>query len=515
MNRIQQSRVLDRHTQIGDLADSVRWLLRRAFWPAALIMAGESAFLFFTGSPGAPAFGLIALGTLIVLGLWRTGGIGLPIVPLIAIQNLVVYGLPIVIGHEVLDSYPASDVTRAGVEVLIFSCCLAGAWRLGMALFPPATALSHALRGFKQESSVRLKRLGFGLICGASLYLLLESLDLLAGFLALVPEGSYSLITALVSAAGACGFFLVAMFVGTRDISVAGRFLFWGLLAGSCFINAAGFLLSTTTGLLAAVLIGLFWSSGRMPWRYVAVVILVLSFLNLGKFTMRDRYWTVEDEQAPHFTLGQMPSHYAEWIQASYDSIAPESPRGALPDSDGKPVKGQSLLERVNNLQNLLFVIDAMDAGHIPPLHGQTYELIPPLLMPRIFWPNKPRTHEGQILLNVHFGRQDLDATFQTYIAWGLLPEAYGNFGPRAGAICLGACLGLMFAWAEAFSARKLLLSLEGFIAFTILLCMMSSYEMVASVLVTTVFQSVVVLIIACFPFVERTALERPAADSP
>ena len=155
-----------------------------------------------------------------------------------------------------------------------------------------------------------------------------------------------------------------------------------------------------------------------------------------------------------------------------------------------------------------------METAHIAPLYGATYELIPPLLVPRIFWPDKPRAHEGQVRLNVHFGRQDLDATFQTYIAWGLLPEAYGNFGAKAGAIFLGFGLGLLFAWLENFTARKLLLSLEGFIAFTLLLDMAGSFEMVASVLVTTVFQSVVLLIVASVPFVERMVLRRPRAES-
>ena len=504
---------LDRYTQIGDLDASVRWLVQRALLPIAVILTGESAFLFFTGSRGASAFAMIALGTVTVLGLWRPKGIGLPIVPLIAIQNLVVYGLPIVIGHEVLSNYPEAYVTKAGLEVLIFSLSLAAAWRVGMEMFHPATATSYALRGFKQEGAAKLKRIGFSLILGSSLYLLLESLDLFTPLYAALPGGSYSLITTLISAAGACGFFLVAMFVGTGSVSPSGRILFWGLLAGNCFISASGFLLSATTALLASVLIGLFWSAGRMPWRYLTIVVLILSFLNLGKFTMREQYWTVENDQ-PQFTLGQMPQHYLEWIQASYEAIAPANPGGPAQDERSQRPKAQSLLERINNLENLLFVIDAMDAAHIPPLYGATYELIPPLLVPRIFWPDKPRAHEGQVLLNVHFGRQDLDATFQTYIAWGLLPEAYGNFGAKAGAIFLGFGLGLLFAWFENFTARKLLLSLEGFIAFTVLLDMAGSFEMVASVLVTTMFQSVVLLVVASVPFVERMILRRPGAES-
>jgi hypothetical protein len=504
---------LDRYTQIGNLADSVRWGLQRVFLLATVALAGETAFLFATGSAGATAFALIALGTLLVLAVWRPSGIGLPIVPLIAVQHLVVYGLPIVIGHEVLEHFPEQFVTMAGVEVLIFSVALAAAWRLGMTMFRPASAMSYALQGFNQETAGKLKRLGFGLILGSSLHIVLESLNLFAPVYAVLPEGSTSLVTTLVSAAGACGFFLVAMFVGTGDLSIGGRILFWGLLAGDCFIRAAGFLLSASTALLASVLIGLFWSTGRLPRRFLIVVLLILAFLNLGKFTMREQYWAKEGDSAPQFSLRQMPDHYAEWVQASYDALTPGGAEAAEAVEGAKRPKSQNLLERINNLENLLFVIDAVEVSHVQPLHGATYALIPPLFVPRIFWPEKPRTHEGQVLLNVHFGRQDLNATFQTYIAWGLLPEAYGNFGPRGGAIFLGLCLGLFFAAVENFTARKLLLSVEGFISFTLLLDMAGSFEMVASVLVTAIFQSVVLLVIASVPFVERTILRRPGEE--
>lgn len=515
MSSLGRPRPLDRYTQIGDLAESVRWLLQQAMIPLAILLVGETGILFAIGSPGATAFALISIGTLMILGVWRPQGIGLPIVPLVALQNLIVYGLPIVIGHEVLASYPPAFITKAGLEVLIFSCAFAAAWRFGMEFFHPASPVSYALQGFKQEGSVRLKRLGFTLIVASSTYLLLDSLNLLAAFYAAVPEGSYSLLQALVSASSVCGFFLVSMFVGTGDIPLSSRALFWVLLAGNCFISASGFLLSATTAILASVMIGLFWSNGRMPWRYLTVVVFVLSFLNLGKFTMREQYWSLDGSAAPQFTLGEMPRHYGEWIQASYEAINPNSQADPFHSDRTASPKAQSLIERINNLQNLLFVIEALDTAHITPLYGETYTLIPPLLVPRIFWPDKPRSHEGQVLLNVHFGRQDLDSTFQTYIAWGLLPEACGNFGEKFGGLILGVSLGLLFAWIENFTARKLLLSLEGFIAFTLLLAMASSFEMVASVLVTTVFQSVMLLIFVSIPFVERTVLKRPDTPAP
>jgi len=240
------------------------------------------------------------------------------------------------------------------------------------------------------------------------------------------------------------------------------------------------------------------------------VVILLLGFLNLGKITMRERYWGVTGDTEYTVALTQLPRFYTEWADASFAALVPPEHDDRTSVSRESPAKGQSLLERVNNLQNLLFVIDAVEVGHIAPLHGATYGIIPPLLLPRIFWPDKPRTHEGQIMLNVHFGRQDLDSTFQTYIAWGLLPEAYGNFGSVIGSVILGVVLGLFFAALENFTAPKVLISLEGFISFMVLLGMMGSVEMVASVLVTSIFQSAVVLVVATLPFVERTVLKRP-----
>src|SRR5690606_2109582 len=120
------------------------------------------------------------------------------------------------------------------------------------------------------------------------------------------------------------------------------------------------------------------------------------------------------------------------------------------------------------------------------------------------FWPNKPRAHEGQIMLNVHFGRQSLQATYRTYIAWGLLAEAYGNFGRIFGAVSLGAALGLICAWLEKKSATKPLMSLEGLVAIMIFAGLTISFEMVASVLVTSLFQSIIITSAAFLPFVDH-----------
>jgi hypothetical protein len=230
---------------------------------------------------------------------------------------------------------------------------------------------------------------------------------------------------------------------------------------------------------------------------------------------MRNRYWGSDDAPAIEITSTSLPTLYAEWAEASYNAILENgrTPSSRLDSTTAASNKNQTLLDRIDNLQNMLFVIDAEQVGRIRPLNGATYWLIPPLLIPRVLWPSKPRSHEGQILLNVHFGRQDFDSTFTTYIAWGLLPEAYGNFGPIAGCMALGLFLGALFAWIENLSARKLVMSMEGFVSLGFIIGLLNSFEMVASVLVTSVFQSTMVIIAASFPFVQRTKAPRRQPD--
>ena len=194
-----------------------------------------------------------------------------------------------------------------------------------------------------------------------------------------------------------------------------------------------------------------------------------------------------------------LPGLYTEWIGHSLDNIAQNRVR----ETDDA-VEGQNMADRINNMQNLLFVQKAMLTDGRSPLYGATYAVIPPLLIPRILWPTKPRTHEGQIMLNVHFGRQSLESTFTTYIAWGLLPEAYANFGPILGAVLCGLTLGWMIGRLERFVAPYPATSLECFLFLMVSLSFVLSFEMVASVWVTSLFQSLCAVGVAAAPFSEQ-----------
>lgn len=508
---------LDRYTTMGDLTASVRMVLKRGNAFAIALLAIESAYLAASNSPGATAFALIAAGVAIALLTWTARGIGLPLMPMFVVQHFIAYSLPIMVHHPILERYPADFVLTAGLDVFAFLCAFAFTWRMFMQVLQPAPPRAFALEGVDRHGVQGLKRLGFSLILIATAFLVLQSFGLTAIILNLLPSGAYPVFWAALSATSTCGFFLVSMILSASATPGWQRLAFWSLLTVNCLISASGFLLSAAATTIVSVMIGQFWSTGRISARFIIGVLAALSFLNIGKFTMRERYWHRDSDggaAAPAQTLANLPAYYLEWSRASYDALVGEgstsfSARG-FADATPDPAEGQTLFERINNLQNLLFVIDATEAGNIPTLNGATYALIPPLLIPRMFWPDKPRTHEGQVRLNTHFGRQDLESTFTTYVAWGLLPEAHGNFGPIGGAITLGFVLGLFCAWMENLTTRKPILSLEGFVAFAVFLGMATSYEMVASVMITSIFQSVIPIAVACLPFVRRMTVIRP-----
>ena len=502
---------VDRFTLTRDLAPGARLLAKRTTVPLMVVIAVTCLYLLVTHAPGAIGLAFMGAGTCAVLSLWSKLGLGLPLLPMMAIQHLVVYGLPIVVGNDSVLAYPDATLTHAGFEVMVFCLALAGGWRFGMQAFQPSPPMAYTLRILTIEGNVGLRRIGFGLVTVTLAYNLLQSLRLIDPLMQMLPSGSDSLVNALVSASGMCGFFVVSLGIGSGEIKARGTGLFWLMFAVNGLLSASALLLSSVTSYVVTVAIGLFWGSGRVPWRYLLTVFAVLGFLSLGKFEMRDRYWLNNDDFIPSVELTEIPARYAEWADASLAVLT------AKENNTGRQnlKKDNSILSRVNNLQNLLFVVDAADRENIPLLYGETYTLIPPLLIPRVLWPDKPRSHEGQVLLNVHFGRQDLISSYRTYIAWGLLPEAYGNFGAVFGAAILGAVLGAFIAWVENRSANNPVLSREGFLVFTLFLNMAASFEMVASVLVTSIFQSLIPIILACLPFVDRTSSKRPEEETP
>ena len=317
-----------------------------------------------------------------------------------------------------------------------------------------------------------------------------------------------------VSALGA----LLGGFVTAGRPYRLGTVVFWILVAATFFLSISDILISAASALVISCAIGLGLGLRRIPWRFLMVAGLLVAFLNQGKFVLRERYWDLESSST-HVRLAGLPALYAEWAKASLTMLTSGS-RDRAQSGEVASDSGQSLFDRVNGLQNLIFIVDALERGDAELLHGRTYRIIPALLVPRFLWPEKPRTHEGQVMLNLAFGRQaTVEDTYRTYVAWGLLPEAVGNFGLFGGACLLGLLAGFGCGWLEVWSARKRLFSVAGLIAGAVLIQIAVSYEFVASVNVTSTFQLLVaVFVVGClirYWFMESVVTRGPRPSRP
>ncbi len=296
------------------------------------------------------------------------------------------------------------------------------------------------------------------------------------------------ILRSVTNAAGVLGGLMGAMMIG-RGATMIQALLYWGLVLCCGVLLTADVLLSGVSGLVIAVALGLFFSRGRVPWKFLVLTFLILGFFNQGKFAMRAKYWG-ENGQTRSQSITQLPAFFTEWAEvSSWYLFSPEqrSTWGTKTD------RGQAITDRINNLQNVTFALNAIERGNHRLLLGETYSLIPKLLVPRFLWPSKPRAHEGQILLNLHFGRQEsLKATTETYIAWGLVAESVGNFGWFFGPLLLGLVMGWVVGRIESWSLRLRLFSVDGILVKVIMMSLSLSYEMVASVLVTSLFQALI-----------------------
>jgi hypothetical protein len=232
-------------------------------------------------------------------------------------------------------------------------------------------------------------------------------------------------------------------------------------------------LLSSLQGILFAALLGMWLGRARRALAITIAIILFLSFINSGKVQLREKYWG-RGAQLPANPIALVQ----EWVRASIETRT-------NPDDQSQDL----FTQRFNNLQSLLYVEQQLQSG-TPTLQGASYSVIPEVLVPRLLNPNKVRSQEGQVLLNLHFSRQrNRESTERTYIAWGMLAEAVGNFGRVLGPITVGLLTGCLLRLTENIGRGQHLLSTPGLLSLALGLLWLSAYEMVYSTFSAAAFQ--------------------------
>jgi hypothetical protein len=242
--------------------------------------------------------------------------------------------------------------------------------------------------------------------------------------------------------------------------------------------SIASMLLSSIQATLFAALVGLWLGRSKVAFPLTLATLVLIAFMHAGKAEIREVYWNENPSLRPNaFVI------ISEWWDASVSSFQD------LKELDEDARKGNLFTDRLNNLQNLLFIEQELSED-APLLNGGSLTIIPQVLLPRVFNPDKVRSQEGQALLNIHFGRQEsVGATEDTYIAWGFLAEGVGNFGSFIGPVVMGLCTGFLIRVTENVGRGQLILSCPGLLSLALMVFWITTYEMAASTFFASAFQ--------------------------
>lgn len=494
---------------LEELVSPYRSLIRRSFLLLMVVLGG---FLFWVTDTSNPLLILIALSifalALVPAALWATGRVGgFPIAPAILLGEIFLFSVPILSDSPRLSLYTESEIARAGMTEIVFLICFLLSWFYFVRRRPPLPGRILALP-LDRIGHGSLDRLWLVMLALASAYSVAQFSGWLDPLYALFPAALLFILRTVLSTIGIAAAFFLGASMGMRSLGPLATLVYLAFLIPYILSLGVSLLLSSVVGLIFAALIGFAIGRGRIPWIALILVIVCLQVLHVGKEPLRLHYWGDGLGTRQHVTLAEYPSFYTEWFSEGL-----RLQRTRTGDAEAEDV---DLLDRASLIQMLLYA-QVRAPEHIEYLRGETLAVIPQLLIPRLLWPEKPRAHEGQVILNVHFGRQTIDETERTYISWGMLAEFYANFG-WAGAVLLGILFGAVIGWISAFPAGVPLGTYRALVAAVLFVGSATASQMAMSIWVTSNFQALVAATLFALVFMRPIELERlvgPDGDSP
>lgn len=454
--------------------------LIQAFWIFVAVLLIWAIFNLKTSSlDSIIGAALISFAALLPSYLWCSGkALGMPLFPLFALTYLWTYAIQLVNNNPEVVAYSPSSQLLAGVTVAGF---------LGLGTFIWFQFVNSAPRPPKYYRAFSSQEAEpfflFSLATG-----ILFIMNSLGGWFAL-EGGVFALIRGVLLAFNALGIFILAYHWGNRKLSKNKSRAFLILLILYAITNAASLLLVVAVSGFLLAIVAFTISRRQVPLLPIILVVVCFMFLHSGKSEMRSNHWA--DNEATYVQPWQYPDLYAEWIGYSlkHSNKSPDPEEGE-----------QSGLER-SSLIHLLLMAQDKTPRDVPYLFGASYAIIPQLLVPRFMNSTKIRSHEGTYLLNIHYGLQTREEAYKTTIGWGLLNEAYANFG-LLGCVGLAVILGAGYGQATRWRMNTPLLSSRSL--FTVLLISYASQsEYSAGVYVAALFQSVVPLVVVSLLFMK------------
>ena len=422
------------------------------------------------------AYLCIVVPAILPLYQWlRAGAPGIPTLPIVAGLSVIYYAAPALRGD-----LPTDDINLILSASLIVAGFLASAAVVYQFFLIAAARRQRRRSNSSSDHDLVAELTVLGLGSGIAFYLAVFA-GWFEGF------GSYvGIVRAIALTFASIGCYLA----GAARADGVLRGPTW-LVTVICIISLA--LVSVGSLLLVggivnvvATVLGYVIAKRRVPWITLVLIFAVISVLQAGKPTIRDKYWDADQEVSP----SQIPAIMAEWFGSGVDVLW----------SGEQQV---DVLERASLLWTVIRVRE-MTPEAVPYLGGESYALLPAYLVPRFIDPNKPKSQTGLNLLAVRYGFQTEEGTERTTIAFGVIAEAFANFG-NWGLLSVGAVFGALCGIITWFSAGLPLLSVRMFVAIaatTVLLNVEADF----AYLIVTMLQAVgAVLIAATVPVLAKS----------
>jgi hypothetical protein len=443
---------------------------RKLFMTGSVLLAGLLCYLAYKANVDDPLhlmlglvmFALSALPSL----LWaRSGGSRFPVFETILILCANAYAMPVLNAREQLAGYAPEVITRGCFAVILYQIT-------AILTYQSVSGLPGRSRFWRESliSDQVEKLIVYGLFLSTG-YIWIST------FTTLVPRELESILRAVFYGIGILCTFISSQRWGRGQLTQNEKIVLVCTLVPQLIIMSIGLVLIAAISLIGIALLGYVSGGKRIPWVTIAVTFAILAVLHTGKTRMRIKYW---DEMHPGPTFTQLPAYFKEWIDY-----------GLQPTSGGKSVS-QKMLERTSLMHILCLIVDSSPSRQ-DYLYGKTYGYVLPQLVPRWFWPDKPRSHVATYELAIYYGLQDEEATNTTTIAFGLVAEAYANFG-IIGTMMLGLFWGFCLKKLQIWSTFSPMFSFAGLLM-VLLTAWSFSAELTMAAWVSSLQQAVIVVL--------------------
>ena len=378
------------------------------------------------------------------------------------------YAIPLLSKHTELSLYRPSVVTEAGFVALVYLAAanLGFAWMRNQPRAP-----RWAINSLVPEQAYRHIPVGMAL---NTIYLYI------ANYTYLVPADFVGSMRALFFGLGTLCTFILARLLGLGLLSRNAATFFIANLTIQVIILFGQLYLITGISLVALALIAYSAARRQIPWKFLIVFVPVLALLHAGKADMRHDYW---EEKKPMPSIIELPRFFSEWFSYSLKSRTEEEETNR---------SQTTIFERASLIQMLCLSVDRVPSVK-PYLGGESYADIPAQIIPRFLWPDKPSSLLANIRLALHFNLVTAESSQSVSIAFGMISEAYINFG-YPGVICLGLLFGAGFKRIAQLSQNA-----PQFSALGILIILLTAWsfqvELVLSTWLSSLFQASVICI--------------------